>query len=205
MNIPPLRTSGTYTRGSSLLFGHFVTWLTLFADMALSNDQLSRKGTSGRPETPATTPGSSRRAGMLRDSLGIRDVSDKLTITGTPDTSATSIVNPSSSLLQDLLKEQRASRGSRGSTPVDGDSQVPPTPDKFRHRVRSQSHSQSQSQYQDDVASERQRKVNTALSAGLRQPREMGVREMDHVCCEKENSNLATWARNTNDRSMCQK
>ena len=26
MNIPPLRTSGTYTRGSSLLFNHFVTW-----------------------------------------------------------------------------------------------------------------------------------------------------------------------------------
>lgn len=131
---------------------------------------------------------------------------EPLTITGTPDTSATSIVNPSSSLLQDLLKEQRASRGSRGSTPVDADPQVPPTPDKFRRRIRSQSHSQSQSQYQDEVASERQRKVNSALSAGLRQPREMGVREMDHVSRESTFSFFLSFScASTNNRSMCQK
>jgi hypothetical protein len=34
---------------------------------------------------------------------------------------------------------------------------------------------------QDDSASEKARKISDALSAGLRQPREMGMREMDQV------------------------
>jgi hypothetical protein len=34
---------------------------------------------------------------------------------------------------------------------------------------------------QEDTASEKTRKVNDALSAGQRKPKEMGMREMDQV------------------------
>lgn len=98
-----------------------------------------------------------------------------LTVVGTPEVGASSFVHPSSALLQDLLKEQRASRGTRGPAD-DTDGLVPQTPDR-----QSRTRSQSQSQSQEDSTSEKQQKVNSALSAGLRQPREMGVREMDQV------------------------
>ena len=90
-------------------------------------------------------------------------------------------MNPSSALLQDLLKEQRATRGTRGPASEDTENQVPRTPD--RPQSQTQTQPQSQSQSQEDGASERQRKVNSALAVGLRQPREMGVREMDQVSC----------------------
>lgn len=129
-----------------------------------------------------------------------------LVVAATPDASATSAVNPSSALLQDLLKEQRASRGSRGSTADDADSQVPQTPDRCHSRARSQSLSQSQSQTHDDFVSGKQKKVNTALSAGLRQPREMGVREMDQVSCfYKTGDTLAFTIKLTNHFTVCVK
>jgi hypothetical protein len=86
---------------------------------------------------------------------------------GNADTEASSLVNPTSSLLQDLIKEQRATRGPRKVTleaPDDGSSTPPPT---------SQSH--------EETPSEVQRRVNNALSAGLKPAREMGMREMDQV------------------------
>lgn len=103
-------------------------------------------------------------------------------------------MNPSSVLLQDLLKEQRACRGSRAAT-EEMDAQVPRTPDRPSARSRSQSQSQSQ-----DDTSEKQKRVNSALSAGLRQPREMGVREMDHVGCpsiDVDNVQTDHYARST--------
>ncbi|KAI9932982.1 hypothetical protein AWENTII_004672 [Aspergillus wentii] len=99
----------------------------------------------------------------------------------TPEPGATSLVNPSSALLQDLLKEQRATRGSRGTASDDCDEYAPRTPDRCHSRANSQSKSlqHSHSRSQDDTSSEKKRKVNNALSSGLRQPREMGMREMD--------------------------
>ncbi|KAA8648683.1 uncharacterized protein ATNIH1004_004568 [Aspergillus tanneri] len=102
----------------------------------------------------------------------------------TPEPTATSLVNPSSSLLQDLLKEQRASRGSRGNVVKSLDDCTPQTP------TRSRSHSHSQSQSQEEMGSERQRKINSALSAGLKQPREMGIREMDHYVSKINKQNF---------------
>lgn len=85
----------------------------------------------------------------------------------TPEPTTPTLVNPSSSLLQDLLKEQRAHRGSRGNISEDMEISAPRTPETVRT--------------QDDTASEKARKVNDALSAGQRKPKEMGMREMDQV------------------------
>lgn len=85
----------------------------------------------------------------------------------TPEPSTPTLVNPSSALLQDLLKEQRAHRGSRGNISEDLDNSAPRTPETVR--------------VHDDTASEKARKVNDALSAGQRKPKEMGMREMDNV------------------------
>ncbi|KAJ9257421.1 hypothetical protein DTO207G8_2175 [Paecilomyces variotii] len=82
------------------------------------------------------------------------------------DVPASPLVNPTSALLQGLIKEQRASRGSSRRAVSEIADDIPTvTPPSTR------SHEDSQS--------EKQRKVNSALSAGLRQPREMGFREMD--------------------------
>lgn len=86
----------------------------------------------------------------------------------TPENGTPTLVNPASALLQDLLHEQRAHRGSRGPASVNWeDDNGPRTP--------------KGAEVQDDSASERARKISDALSAGLRQPREMGMREMDQV------------------------
>lgn len=87
--------------------------------------------------------------------------------TDTPEPGTPSLVNPSSALLQDLLKEQRAHRGSRGNISEDLEHSAPRTPETVR--------------LHDDTASEKARKVNDALSAGQRKPKEMGMREMDTV------------------------
>ncbi|OJJ49426.1 hypothetical protein ASPZODRAFT_14140 [Penicilliopsis zonata CBS 506.65] len=79
------------------------------------------------------------------------------------DSGVSTLVNPTSSLLQGLIKEQRASRGARGTLTEVSDEDGLRTPEPL----------------QEDTPSERQRKINGALSAGLKQPREMGVREMD--------------------------
>ena len=85
----------------------------------------------------------------------------------TPEPTTPTLVNPASALLQDLLKEQRAHRGSRGNISEDLEDSAPRTPDTTRA--------------QEDSASEKARKVNEALSAGQRKPKEMGMREMDQV------------------------
>ncbi|PGH28869.1 hypothetical protein GX50_08391 [[Emmonsia] crescens] len=80
-------------------------------------------------------------------------------------TGSTPLVNPTSSLLQGLINEQRASRGGRraaSENPSDSQAQTP-----------------TAAPSQDDSSSEKQRKVTNILSAGLKQPREMGMREMD--------------------------
>ncbi|OJD22524.1 hypothetical protein ACJ73_06124 [Blastomyces percursus] len=80
-------------------------------------------------------------------------------------TGSTLLVNPTSSLLQGLINEQRANRSGRRAVsehPNDIQVQTPTiTPS------------------QDDSSSEEQRKVSNVLSAGLKEPREMGMREMD--------------------------
>ncbi|RHZ52118.1 uncharacterized protein CDV56_102954 [Aspergillus thermomutatus] len=105
---------------------------------------------------------------------------------GTPEPASTPLVNPSSTLLQDLLREQRATRASRGPPPDDCAEYMPRTPE----RSQSQSQTQSQSQSQEDAGSERQRKINAALSAGLKQPREMGFREMDQYISKINKQNF---------------
>ena len=88
---------------------------------------------------------------------------------GTPNKGTPTLVNPASTLLQDMLKEQRAHRDSRGSAPEEWED-IPRTPERPRT--------------QEDgafTASERARKVSDAFSAGLRKPKEMGMREMDQV------------------------
>ncbi|KAK9621965.1 hypothetical protein V6Z98_006657 [Aspergillus fumigatus] len=129
------------------------------------------KGQSSLPGTPRAT----------RRKHGSRS--------GTPEPASTPLVNPSSTLLQDLLREQRATRVSRGPPPTDDCAEcMPRTPE----RSQTQSQTQTQSQSQEDAGSERQRKINSALSAGLKQPREMGFREMDQYISKinKENFDL---------------
>ncbi|GES61672.1 hypothetical protein ATEIFO6365_0011033100 [Aspergillus terreus] len=110
----------------------------------------------------------------------------------TPEpSSTTSLVNPTSSLLQDLLKEQRATRSSRGTTSEHSeDCVVPQTPQPSRSRAQSQSKSQSHTLSQDDAGSERQRKAQMALAAGLKHSREMGVREMDQYVSKINKQNF---------------
>ena len=78
-------------------------------------------------------------------------------------------MNPASTLLQDLLKEQRAHRYSRGAAAEDwqddgsqATEEGPPMP--------------------EEGVSDKARKANDVFSAGVRQPKEMGMREMDQVC-----------------------
>ncbi|KAJ5666026.1 uncharacterized protein N7477_008474 [Penicillium maclennaniae] len=96
----------------------------------------------------------------------------------TPNKGTSTLVNPASTLLQDMLKEQRAHRDSRGSAPEDWEG-IPQTPERPRT--------------QEDgafTASERARKVSDALSAGLRKPKEMGMREMDQYVSKMNKLNF---------------
>ncbi|OXV07517.1 hypothetical protein Egran_04718 [Elaphomyces granulatus] len=85
--------------------------------------------------------------------------------TRTGDSAGLTLVNPTSSILQDLIKEQRATRGSRKFALEASEQEAPTTPPASRSYGES--------------SSEKQRKVNNARSAGLKQPRDMGMREMD--------------------------
>lgn len=84
----------------------------------------------------------------------------------TPEPGTPTLVNPASALLQDLLKEQRAHRSSRGAGSDEWED-APRTPEGTR--------------VQDDTGSEKARKVNDVFNAGLKKPKEMGIREMDQV------------------------
>ncbi|KAJ5709691.1 hypothetical protein N7493_009982 [Penicillium malachiteum] len=82
----------------------------------------------------------------------------------TPDSGTPTLINPTSTLLQGLLKEERAHRGSRGTASEDG-VESPRTPDRSR--------------VQEDTASEKTRKVTQIAVAAQTQLKDMGVREMD--------------------------
>ncbi|EFE30857.1 uncharacterized protein ARB_02347 [Trichophyton benhamiae CBS 112371] len=89
---------------------------------------------------------------------------------GSSSAAGSPFVNPTSTLLQNLINEQRASRGPRASSACE------------QHHVENSpqaSNTAATTDQQEDSSSEKQRKINNALSAGLKQPREMGFREMD--------------------------
>ncbi|CAI7568769.1 unnamed protein product [Penicillium glandicola] len=94
----------------------------------------------------------------------------------TPEPGTPTLVNPASALLQDLLKEERAHRSSRGTISEDFKENAPQTPETVRT--------------QEDTASEKARKVNDALSAGQRKPKEMGMREMDQYVSKMNKLNF---------------
>lgn len=120
-----------------------------------------------RPHTPSNY-NSSKNAHTDNDHKRCRAGANRCNLNSeNSDVETTSQVNPTSALLQDLIKEQRATRGSRRAASEAPSDVMNKTPTK--------------TQSQDDSSSERQRKINNALSAGLKQPREMGIREMDEV------------------------
>ncbi|KAJ5297693.1 hypothetical protein PENANT_c005G04547 [Penicillium antarcticum] len=93
----------------------------------------------------------------------------------TPEPGTPTLVNPASALLQDLLKEQRAHRSSRGPNSDEWED-APRTPEGIRA--------------QDDTGSEKARKVNDVFNAGLRKPKEMGIREMDQYVSKMNKLNF---------------
>lgn len=110
----------------------------------------------------------SLRAGLNNsNAISMRLMRDNLS--GTLETSSPTLVNPASTLLQDLLKEQRAHRSSREKSPQpeNWDDIGPRTPDGSR--------------IQDDTVPEKERKAFEAFATGQRKPQEMGIREMDQV------------------------
>ncbi|KAJ5779529.1 hypothetical protein N7457_007249 [Penicillium paradoxum] len=95
---------------------------------------------------------------------------------GTPEPGTPALVNPASALLQDLLKEQRAHRSSRGAMSDNYENEAPRTPETTR--------------MQEDTASEKVRKASDAFSAGQRKPKEMGMREMDQYVSKMNKLNF---------------
>lgn len=124
------------------------------------NDQSPTRGAN---KTPPRQPSTSSQ----EFSLYLHWMKLTLDCLGTPEPGTPTMVNPASSLLQDLLKEQRANRSSRGTIPECWEDGAPRTPEGPR--------------IQEDTASEKARKVSDALSNGQRQPIGMGMREMDQV------------------------
>ncbi|KAJ5440892.1 GINS complex [Penicillium cf. griseofulvum] len=94
----------------------------------------------------------------------------------TPEPSTPTLVNPASALLQDLLKEERAHRSSRGTMSEDYKENAPQASETSRA--------------QEDSASEKARKVNDVFSAGQRKPQEMGMREMDQYVSKMNKLNF---------------
>ncbi|PYH84357.1 hypothetical protein BO82DRAFT_17029 [Aspergillus uvarum CBS 121591] len=114
---------------------------------------------------------------------------------GTPEPEPTAtLVNPSSALLQDLLKEQRATRSTKG-----GSDELKPcnprTPERSHPKNKSPSQSPAQSQAQSrtqswEASSEKQRRVHSVASSGTRQPNDMGVREMGEYVSKLNKQNF---------------
>ncbi|OKL60111.1 hypothetical protein UA08_04687 [Talaromyces atroroseus] len=98
--------------------------------------------------------------------------------TASTDTSTT-LVNPTSTILQGLIKEQRATRGSRKT--------IPHLSDDIDHRPPT-SHSHSHSH--ENSPSEKQRRINSLVASGLKQPRDMGIREMDQYVSKMNKLNF---------------
>ncbi|KAL4882002.1 hypothetical protein BJY04DRAFT_207186 [Aspergillus karnatakaensis] len=99
----------------------------------------------------------------------------------TPDPNST-FVNPSSALLQDLLKEQRATRGARANGLEELEDNIQRTPDWAQ--------SQSRSNSQEEPGSEKQKSSKMSSSGSVRLPREMGVREADQYISKISKQNF---------------
>ncbi|KAL2819425.1 hypothetical protein BJX63DRAFT_428648 [Aspergillus granulosus] len=93
-----------------------------------------------------------------------------------------SFVNPSSALLQDLLKEQRATRGARTGGLEELETSPQRTPEWL--------HSQSRTHSQEEPSSEKQPTTKMSSSGSVRQPREMGVRETDQYISKLSKQNF---------------
>ncbi|KAL3443066.1 hypothetical protein BJX65DRAFT_285891 [Aspergillus insuetus] len=100
----------------------------------------------------------------------------------TPEPNTSSLINPSSALLQDLLKEQRATRGARPS----GLEELEDSP----QRTPEWCHSQSRSHSQEEPGSEKQPNTKMSSTGSFRQPREMGVRETDQYISKLSKQNF---------------
>ncbi|KAL4742544.1 hypothetical protein BDV11DRAFT_167181 [Aspergillus similis] len=100
----------------------------------------------------------------------------------TPDPNSSSIVNPSSTLLQDLLKEQRASRGAR----TGGLEELEESPQRTPEWCQSQSLTNSQ----DELDSEKQPNAKLSSNGSARRPPEMGVRETDQYISKISKQNF---------------
>ncbi|KAL4867003.1 hypothetical protein BDV12DRAFT_127829 [Aspergillus spectabilis] len=99
----------------------------------------------------------------------------------TPDLNS-SFVNPSSALLQDLLKEQRATRGARTNGLEDLEDSPQRTPEWCQ--------SQSRSNSQEEPGSEKQQNGKMSSSGSVKIPREMGVRESDQYVSKISKQNF---------------
>ncbi|KAL5336771.1 hypothetical protein BJX70DRAFT_371493 [Aspergillus crustosus] len=99
----------------------------------------------------------------------------------TPDLNS-SFVNPSSALLQDLLKEQRATRGARTNGLEELEDSAQRTPEWCQ--------SQSRSNSQEEPCSEKQHNSKMSSSGSVKMPREMGVRESDQYVSKISKQNF---------------
>ncbi|KUM61591.1 hypothetical protein ACN42_g5515 [Penicillium freii] len=124
-----------------------------------------------------TPPRMNAEASWLRDQSPIHQgTRTPVRSSETPEPGTPTLVNPASALLQDLLKEERAHRSSRGTMSEDYKENAPQTPETTRT--------------QEDTASEKARKVNDVFSAGQRKPKEMGMREMDQYVSKMNRLNF---------------
>ncbi|KAL2839969.1 hypothetical protein BJY01DRAFT_218856 [Aspergillus pseudoustus] len=100
----------------------------------------------------------------------------------TPEPNSSSHVNPSSALLQDLLKEQRATRGARTGGLEELENNPQRTPEWLNSQSRSHSH--------EEPGSEKQPNTKISWTGSIRQPREMGVRETDQYISKISKQNF---------------
>ncbi|CAG8906509.1 unnamed protein product [Penicillium egyptiacum] len=149
---------------------------------------VSSKDHSNRPQHPSlsrvkgranmfTPPRTNAEISWLRDQSPINQgTKTPIRSSETHEPGTPTLVNPASALLQDLLKEERAHRSSRGGISEDFRENAPQTPETTRT--------------QEDTASEKARKANDVFSAGQRKPKEMGMREMDQYVSKMNKLNF---------------
>ncbi|KAJ5949487.1 hypothetical protein N7454_001071 [Penicillium verhagenii] len=148
---------------------------TLPAVRSASSKSRSNSTQSDRPQHPSlsrvkgrnnmyTPPRNGPERSWLNDQSPVRGVRTPPQHFRTPESGTPTLINPTSSLLQGLLKEERAHRGSRGSASEHG-AESPRTPDRPRA--------------QEDTASEKARKISQFPAGNAPHLKDMGVREMD--------------------------
>ncbi|KAF3030041.1 hypothetical protein E8E15_011128 [Penicillium rubens] len=124
-----------------------------------------------------TPPRMNAEVSWLRDQSPIHSgTKTPIRSSETPEPGTPTLVNPASALLQDLLKEERAHRSSRGTISDEFKENAPQTPETTRT--------------QEDTASEKARKASDVFSAGQRKPKEMGMREMDQYVSKMNKLNF---------------